>query len=433
MSSEETASDDGEVVFLKIINKLAEAANRILMFGILLFAAAAIGYGVYVLCDILYIKNNAFVSHDLLQYRPAVNVSEEEGGRPESFTQLKYINPDTVGWVEIFGTHINYPVVQGKNDLEYLNKDIYGNSTLSGSIYLASANSGDFGDWYSLLYGHHMENGAMFGDITKYLNKDYFDSHRTGVLQTENGEFLIDIFACVSTNSYEDTIYNVSEGAEEKYPELREYISSHSDNSADIPEDVENRKILAFSTCTDATTNGRIVLFAEATKVEAGQTVVIPIYAVEEEKEPVLKKLTATIGDISYGSQWAFLNLVCVVYTIITLFPILSLNRKYRQIRYSKKKYREIEKEENIDDVKKKIYNDLKGFVRKMHFGMLLEALIVVASVIVFVLTENINGKIIISDEWTWLMVVMSASSLLADFICFRYRGIRPENDEKTG
>ena len=424
------AFDDSEVIFLKIINKLAEAANRILMLGILLFAAAAIGYGVYVLCDILYIKNNAFISHDLLQYRPAVNASEE-GNRPESFTQLKYINPDTVGWIELFGTHINYPIVQGKNDLEYLNKDIYGNSTLSGSIYLASANSADFGDWYSLLYGHHMENGAMFGDITKYLDKDYFDSHRTGVLQTDKGEYLIDVFACVSTNSYEGTIYNVSEEAEKKYPELKEYISSHSNNSANIPENAENRKILAFSTCTDATTNGRIVLFADATKVEAGQTVVIPIYAVEEEKESVLKKFKAAIGDMSYGSQWAVLNLVCVIYTIITLFPFLSLKRKYRQIHYSKKKYCEIEKEGNIDDVKKKIYNNLKGFVRKMHFGMLIEALIAVASAIVFIFTENINGKIIISDEWTWLMIVIAASSLLVDFICFRYRGIRPEENEK--
>lgn len=401
------------------------------MLCILLFSALAVGYGVYVLCDILYAKNSAFISHDLLKYRPAVNTSEEQDGRPESFTQLKYINPDTVGWVEIFGTHINYPIVQGSNDLEYLNKDIYGNSALSGSIYLAADNNGDFGDWYSLIYGHHMENGAMFGDITKFLDKDYFDSHRSGVLQTDSGEYLIDVFACVSTNSYEGTIYNISPDSEKKYPELKEYISSHSNNLTDIPETGADTKILAFSTCTDATTNGRIVLFAAAEKVKSGQTVEIPVYAIEEEKEPVIRKLTAAIGEMSYGSQWALLNLVCVLYTLFTLFPVFSLKRKYRQIYYSKRKYRELSEQNSSDGHLKKICSDLRGFVRKMHLGIMLEALIVIASAIVFILTENISKQIILSDEWTWLMVVMAASALVTDFICFRYRGIRPDNEVK--
>lgn len=410
---------------MKFWNKTAEFANHILMALVLVLALAMSLYGLYVLCDIFYINQTAFVSHDLLQYRPSISTDGESEDNSASLGNLKSINSDTVGWVEIFDTHINYPVVQGKDDLEYLNKDIYGNSTLTGSIYLASDNNSDFNDWYNLLYGHHMDNGAMFGDISKFLDQDYFQTHKKGILQTQSGTYVLNVFACISTDSYEGTIYHISEDAEERYPKLKEYISNHSYQLTEIPDDA---RILAFSTCTDATTNGRIVLFADVKKMEAAEQQVIAKRTAEEQtKQPAVKKLTAAIGKISLGSQWAALNLVCVLYTLLTLFPIFGIRRKYRQFRFSKKTSQDLSTSQEQTKRTEEIIRDLRGFVRKMRVGFFCEAVLFLAAAVVFLLTEDIGKSVILYDEWTWLMVLMAAGALAIDFICFRYRGIRPE------
>lgn len=57
--------------------------------------------------------------------------------------------------------------------MEYINKDVYGNFALSGSIFLSSANQPDFTDPYNLIYGHHMSNGAMFGDVVEFTDEAY--------------------------------------------------------------------------------------------------------------------------------------------------------------------------------------------------------------------------------------------------------------------
>ncbi len=410
---------------MKFWNKTAEFANHILMALVLVLALAMSLYGLYVLCDIFYINQTAFVSHDLLQYRPSISTDGESEDNSASLGNLKSINSDTVGWVEIFDTHINYPVVQGKDDLEYLNKDIYGNSTLTGSIYLASDNNSDFNDWYNLLYGHHMDNGAMFGAISKFLDQDYFQTHSKGILQTQSGTYVLNVFACISTDSYEGTIYHISEDAEERYPKLKEYISNHSYQLTEMPDDA---RILAFSTCTDATTNGRIVLFADVKKMEAAEQQVIAERTAEEQtKQPAVKKLTAAIGKISLGSQWAALNLVCVLYTLLTLFPIFGIRRKYRQFRFSKKTSQDLSTSQEQTKRTEEIIRDLRGFVRKMRVGFLCEAVLFLAAAVVFLLTEDIGKSVILYDEWTWLMVLMAAGALAIDFICFRYRGIRPE------
>ena len=150
---------------MKWLDQFAKVANDALMVLIALVAGVMLMSGLYALNDIFYANRTAFISYDLLQYRPKAQEKDDTGDN--GFEDLQKINPDTVGWIEMIGTNINYPVVQGNDNLEYINKDIFGYSTASGSIYLAAENNLDFSDWYNLLYGHHMNSGAMFGDIEK--------------------------------------------------------------------------------------------------------------------------------------------------------------------------------------------------------------------------------------------------------------------------
>ena len=94
---------------------------------------------------------------------------------------------------------------------EYAGKDIYGKSSLTGSVYLSSLNKKNFGDNYNIVYGHHMDNGAMFGDIDKYVDIDFFLSHRKGELLTPEKSYELTVFACMKTNAYESEIYSVAQ------------------------------------------------------------------------------------------------------------------------------------------------------------------------------------------------------------------------------
>lgn len=398
---------------------------------VLLAASLLFMYGMYVLYDIFYTGQSAFTSYDLLKYRPVQTYTEDGDVKTEGFDELKRINPDTVGWLELFDTHINYPVVQGHDDLEYLNKDIYGNSTLTGSIYLSAGNSAGFDDWYNIIYGHHMDNGAMFGDIDKYLDKDYFDTHKLGMLQTENGTYDIRVLACISTDSYNGTVYNTEAGAEEIYPELKDYINEHASDSSILPDENDGSRFICLSTCTDAVTNGRIVLFAKLEPHDPANDARADYSGTKDNDSfsGIITKVMKAVGHYSGSTHWAFLNLVSMILTVLTLLPLLSLRKKYRQLGYSRRKAKEIREKKDTDEHTKNIYDDLRSFVRKMWIGIVIELLIAAAAVVIFLFTEDMSKRVVISDKYTWLMVVTEAAALTIDFICFRYRGIRPEEE----
>ena len=114
---------------MKVAVRIAQAGNQILniiVMGIILFLFL---YGGYSLWDTYMSAKSAFLSDDLLSYKPQPG----EGANP-SLEDLMAINKDVAGWITIDDTHIDYPVVQGKDDMEYINKDVYGEFSLSGSI-----------------------------------------------------------------------------------------------------------------------------------------------------------------------------------------------------------------------------------------------------------------------------------------------------------
>ena len=149
--------------------KCARVGNKILSFIAMVLVLIMLLYGGYSLWNTIMIYRGAFSSNDLLKYQPT-------GDGPNSITlgELMKLNKDVVGWITIFDTHISYPVVQGKDNQEYLNKDVFGKFSFSGSIFLDYRNACDFTDSYSIIYGHHMEYGAMFGDVVEFKNYDYF-------------------------------------------------------------------------------------------------------------------------------------------------------------------------------------------------------------------------------------------------------------------
>lgn len=219
-------------------------------------------YGGYSLWDTAMVFQGAFLDSELLQFKPAAGDPDDN----PTLAELQAINPDVVGWLTIDDTHIDYPVVIGEDDMEYVNKDVYGDFALSGSIFMASRNSRDLSDSYTLVYGHHMDNGAMFGDVVEFVNADYFASHPTGTLYLPDATYTIRIFACVEVDAFDSMVYDPLAQPAGDISELLYYIDEIAVQSRYIGVQPGDR-VIGLSTCAEAETNGRVVIFGRLDRV----------------------------------------------------------------------------------------------------------------------------------------------------------------------
>ena len=232
----------------------ARVGNRILsiMAGILILLM--LSYGMYSLWDTYKIYANSFADEELLKFRPT-----DDGEDNPTLKDLKKLNPDVKAWIQVPKTNIDYPVVQGQDDMEYINKNVYGEFELSGAIFLSCLNKDDFSDPYNLVYGHNMKNGGMFADVADFTNKEYFETHQKGKLYLTDATRKIRFFACMKVTAADAKIYHPDGYRKENLKDLLDYIQANAVQYRDVNVADEN-SLIALSTCSEAETNGRVVL-----------------------------------------------------------------------------------------------------------------------------------------------------------------------------
>lgn len=123
---------------------------------------------------------------------------------PIDFAYLQSVNPDIYAWLEIPDTEISFPVVQDPaSDTFYLNHNSDRAYSANGAVFSEpSYNSGDLTDPVTVLYGHHMWSGAMFGNLEKYYtDSTYFDEHPTFTIYTPDAALTYGVFAAVPYTS----------------------------------------------------------------------------------------------------------------------------------------------------------------------------------------------------------------------------------------
>ena len=235
----------------------ARVGNRILsiMAGILILLM--LSYGVYSLWDTYKIYANSFADEELLKFRPT-----DDGEDNPTLKDLKKLNPEVKAWIQVPKTNIDYPVVQGQDDMEYINKNVYGEFELSGAIFLSCLNKDDFSDPYNLVYGHNMKNGGMFADVADFTNKEYFETHQKGKLYLTDATRKIRFFACMKVTAADAKIYHPDGYRKENLKDLLDYIQANAVQYRDVNVADEN-SLIALSTCSEAETNGRVVLIGK--------------------------------------------------------------------------------------------------------------------------------------------------------------------------
>lgn len=245
---------------LRVMAKIARIGDKILAGFAFILVMSMLLYGGYALGDTVAMHRGAYISKELLKYKPALL----QEGDAIAFEELAKVNPDVCAWLTIDGTNIDYPMVQGETNMEYINKDVFGEYSVSGAIFLDRQNKMDFTDSYNLTYGHHMKNGAMFGDVVEFLDEDYFEKHKTGTLYLPEGNYHIRIFACVKTDAFDWTIFTPGV-KQEDISEFLKYVKEKSVQYREIGV-IGKDRIIGLSTCYEAETNGRVIVFGKLEK-----------------------------------------------------------------------------------------------------------------------------------------------------------------------
>ncbi|MCL2379811.1 MAG: class B sortase [Coriobacteriia bacterium] len=181
-----------------------------------------------------------------------------------SFEELRAINPDVFGWITVYGTNIDFPLLQGEDNHHYLNHNAKGEFSLAGAIYLDIANDKNFTDFNHIIHGHHMEQGAMFGNLDLFTDPEFFDTRKWGNLFFNGEDHGLEFFAFMETSGYNWRIFNPAITDPERQVEYLAEIDETSMHTRDIGVTTDDRIVL-LATCTSETTNGRHLLAARLT------------------------------------------------------------------------------------------------------------------------------------------------------------------------
>lgn len=169
------------------------------------------------------------------------------------FTSLHEVtSPDIYAWIYIPETAVDYPVLRHPDDNSYyLNHNIDGTRGYPGCIYTEDYNTTDFTDHNTVLYGHNMKNGTMFGTLHKFEDAEFFSENQYIYVYTPDEVFVYRIF-----RAYEYTDIHLLAGyetaTEEGFGEYLEEAMSVRSMISNVDEDVEvtsQDRIITLSTC----------------------------------------------------------------------------------------------------------------------------------------------------------------------------------------
>lgn len=115
---------------------------------------------------------------------------------PIDFRELDRKNPETVGWLRMPGTRIDYPIVQSRDNDFYLSHGFDREKSAGGAIFLDYESQGDFVGRNNIIYGHNMKNGSMFKDLVRFKDEAFFRAHQYFTIDTPTREIRLKAVAC---------------------------------------------------------------------------------------------------------------------------------------------------------------------------------------------------------------------------------------------
>lgn len=179
-----------------------------------------------------------------------------------NFDALKRQNPDTVAWIHLKDTKINYPIVQASDNDKYLRRMFNGNKGIGGTLFVDYRIASPFNDFNTIVYGHSMKDSTMFGALKNYKNKSYASSHPTFDLVTPASKNRLEVVAFLHIPA-DSSVYNVvdskNQAAKDAYVKLINSTASYTTGSGFTSKDT----LVLLSTCAYDYDGARHVVVAK--------------------------------------------------------------------------------------------------------------------------------------------------------------------------
>lgn len=239
---------------------------------ILVILIAGFCFGAFMLVKTLLTAKHEQETFDSLVQMVGDTDEVDEDGALRKYDELYNQNPDFFGWLKIEGTRIDYPVMYTPRDSEYyLHRDFYGQYSESGMLFI----DGDCpaqGNYY-LIYGHHMNNGSMFGDLPKYGDQKFYETHKTVFFDTRYEIRDYEVVAAFYAQAYPDDeeeghfcYYNYKDlSSKAVFDEFVANVKANEIYETGITP-VYGDELITLSTCNYHTQDGRFVVVARRTK-----------------------------------------------------------------------------------------------------------------------------------------------------------------------
>lgn len=187
---------------------------------------------------------------------------------PIDFDGLQQQNDDLIGWLKVRALDISYPVMQAEDNEFYLHRTFEKEYNFAGCIFLNCDNKSDFTDMNSIVYGHNMKNGSMFGKIKQFQDEQVFNKSKYFWIYTKDLIFQYRIFS-VSVVSNEGLTYQTFYTTD-KFQELINYAYENSEVDTSGVEVTTGDRIVTLSTCTGDDSTRRVV-FGKLTQIYASR------------------------------------------------------------------------------------------------------------------------------------------------------------------
>lgn len=220
------------------------------------------------LLNTIQIDNNQIIE-EIQEDTEIKNTKEIEKIDTERMIKVKELqkeNIDIVGWLEIEGTTINYPVLQGADNEYYMTHNYKKQKSKNGSIFLTKDYDWSIPSSNLLIYGHNLNNGTMFEELLKYKNKNFYEQHPTIRFTTAYEDAQYDIISVFKSKVYYKSEKDV----------FRYYYFVNANTEAEYNEFVENAKnaslynieasakygeqLITLSTCSYHVEDGRFAV-----------------------------------------------------------------------------------------------------------------------------------------------------------------------------
>ena len=203
------------------------------------------------------------VEHEKLSKYAVVSDDDHTIPPQVDWPALGQINGDAVGWIQIPGTIVNFPVYQADDNETYLHQSAEGEWSLGGQVFMDCENTAPgMIDQQTIIYGHHLRNGAMFKPIADMDNQEMFDGIDTVWYATPDAVYELEPLLVYYTNGYDENVRQFNFSSTE---DLRAYLTGllavSQTSRADAAEVIAScDQCLTLCTCNYEDGYGRTLL-----------------------------------------------------------------------------------------------------------------------------------------------------------------------------